>query len=116
MTLLVLPAAASVYLLNEWVLKSSGVGFFGNHLNDVIAGAMLLAIANVITPPDNLVSRFVASALGSAIILVVASFVWEVAAPHILSNSTGDPLDVIAYFGGGAAYLTLAGQVQRSRI
>ena len=103
----VLLAAAGLYALNQWILKGTGLPFFQAYMNDVLAGAALLAIANMISPPRHPVGDFVSSILGSLIIITIASFVWEVLAPLVLERSRGDPVDVLAYFAGAGIYLMI---------
>lgn len=107
MNYVVILLGASAYVLNQWLLKASGAGFFQDYFNDVIAGMLLLALASVMAGKDNPVARWVTSLTGAAVILAFASFVWEVVTPALRSTAQADSLDVLAYFVGGSIYLAM---------
>ena len=105
MNYFVIALGVAAYALNQSLFKASGPGFFHDHFNDVVAGALLLALASVMAGKGNPVARWVTSLTGSAAILAFASFVWEALTPRVLATARADPADVFAYFAGGLIYL-----------
>lgn len=105
MNYVVIALALAAYSLNQSVFKASGFLFFQHHFNDVLAGALLLALASIMAGKDNPVAKWVTSLVGSVVILSFASFVWESVTPRVLPAARGDPADVVAYFTGGLIYL-----------
>jgi hypothetical protein len=103
--------AVALFLVNEHWLKGSGHPFLTGYFNDVLAGMLLLAVANL-TAPTRTLQRLAASLGGAAVMLLIASFACEVVLPR-LTRSHGDPLDALAYCAGGAAYLLLARMLRR---
>lgn len=79
--------------------------FFRDYFNDILAGTLLLAYANAISPAGSAAARYVASVPGALSIIGLASIVWEGVAPGVLADSTSDIADVAAYFAGAALYL-----------
>lgn len=108
MNLLVLIGGFGAYLVNQWLLKSTGISFFHSQFNDVLAGLLLLAWSNLVAAPAPAIARWVASPRGAALLIGGASLVWEGVAPQLVAGARFDPLDVLAYFAGGALYLCLA--------
>jgi hypothetical protein len=92
------------YALNVWLLDGTAP-FFRDYFNDILAGTLLLAYANAISPGGTAVARYVASLPGALSITAFASIVWEGVAPRVLADSTPDIADVAAYFAGAALYL-----------
>ncbi len=105
-------AAVALFLANERWLKAGGHPFLTGYFNDVLAGVLLLAVANGAAPAARGLQRFVASLGGAAVLLAAASFACEIVLPR-LTHSYGDPLDALAYCAGGAVYLVMARLVRR---
>lgn len=74
------------------------------HFGDLCGGALFPAYSNLIaltvakTPLVNSLKRVL-------VLEFVCSISWEAIAPIVLIRSTGDILDVLAYFCGGLTYL-----------
>ena len=94
--------ACCLYALNKWVISLSLKGpFLRNHFNDtlLIPAALPLALwvhmQIGIRPADE-------NPKWSEILLHLAvwSVACEVVAPHIFTNATGDPWDIVAYAAG----------------
>ena len=74
-----------------------------NHFNDFLGGIVFLSYVNIMI-------SFSKYALATEIPSVLfyaslCSFAWEFIAPQISEKSTGDWLDVLAYFSGAFLYL-----------
>lgn len=75
-----------------------------NHFNDFLGGISIIAYVNlVLSLKKNKPYRMESFGLVAVAIILIGLF-WEVISPLYLPNSTGDPLDIIAYFAGGCAY------------
>jgi hypothetical protein len=95
--------SCSLYAVNRWLVKPHTHNLFlRNHFND----SLLIPCA---LPPLLLFQRWLKlrthdgrPAAGEiAFHLVIWSILFEVIGPHIMSWTTGDPWDVVAYFAGG---------------
>lgn len=96
------------YLANGWLLKPmTDSAFVHGHLNDVLAGACILALADAVTPLMSRRARTHLAAREHIGILIAAAVYWEAVAPH-LTGGTGDPWDVLAYAGGALLYSATA--------
>ena len=102
--IVVLLAGGVAYAVNR---QFTAPGFFNSYFDDVLAGAMLLAWSSLLASEGTQAHRVVTSVLGSLFIIAAASLVWECVAPLVLSRSTPDGFDVVAYFSGALTYLVL---------
>lgn len=96
-----LALCAAAYLLNQALLKGTSVPFFTNHLNDVLAGVIILAWSDMLARSGSREEAFIRSPLGGTAIIAIASIAWEGVAPMFIRWSVGDPWDVLAYAVGG---------------
>lgn len=97
---------------NEFAFKSFVAGAFPGsavayvaqcHLNDFLGGAAFLAYTNLLfdlVRPDMRIRR-IANCLGY---ILICGFFWEYLAPLVVKPSVADPLDMVAYALGAAAY------------
>ncbi len=91
-----------LYVLNEIFLKDR-YRLFNNHFNDLLAIPLLLSYAGFLMKRKGktMNTKFVIG------LTIVSSFVWEYITPYYLKKSTGDWLDVLAYFIGLLIFLVL---------
>ena len=91
-----------LYVLNEIVLKDR-YRLFNNHFNDLLAIPLLLSYSGFLIKRKGktMNTKFVIG------LTIVSSFVWEYITPYYLKKSTGDWLDVLAYFIGLLIFLVL---------
>ncbi|MEC4183914.1 hypothetical protein VJ918_03740 [Adlercreutzia sp. R21] len=97
---------------NEYALKPFAAAVFPDspvaylvqcHLNDFLGGAAFLAYTNMLLDlvrPDMRIRRLTTS----VVYLFLCGIFWEYAAPLFVKASTADPLDLLAYMTGAAAY------------
>ncbi len=97
---------------NEYGLKPLAAAAFPDslatylvqcHLNDFLGGAAFLAYTNLLLDlvrPDMRIRRLATS----LVYLLLCGLFWEYAAPLFIKASTADPLDLVAYMTGAAAY------------
>ena len=78
-----------------------------NHLNDVLAGVLLLCYINALSIVSNQPKLIVTRLSTVALITLSSGLFWEYITPIYLSKSVSDPLDVIAYIAGGVLYWIL---------
>jgi hypothetical protein len=100
----VLLAGGIAYALNQHI---SAPSFFKSYFDDVLAGAMLCAWSGLMASKGSQAHRFVTSIPGSLFIVGTASLVWECVTPLVLSRSTPDSFDIVAYFSGALIYLVV---------
>lgn len=97
----------AAYCANRYYRLFDGfipLSFARFHFGDLCGGALFPAYANLIAlavAKNPLISSF----RRVVALEFVCSVAWEVIAPLVLARSTGDLLDVLAYFCGGLTYL-----------
>ena len=91
-----------LYVLNEIFLKDR-YRLFNNHFNDLLAIPLLLSYAGFLMKRKGKTMN-IKFVIG---LTIVSSFVWEYITPYYLKKSTGDWLDVLAYFIGLLIFLVL---------
>ena len=79
--------------------------FFSWYFHDILAGAMILALANLLLSAGRLPP--LTKALPAAAFLLLCGLFWEYVSPLLISGSVSDPLDLLAYLAGGLAALPL---------
>ena len=98
----ILTTSFFLYVLNEIVLKNQYI-IFKNHFNDLLAIPLLLSYTGFLMKKKGKMmnTKFLIG------LTIVSSFVWEYITPYYLKKSTGDWLDVLAYFIGLFIFLVL---------
>ena len=100
---------ACFYALNRfWLKPHIGGVFLSGYFNDLLAGAAILAIANVLwelTPfaPGRPFTRF----QWALVTVVPAGLFWEYVTPLYRLSSVSDPYDLLAYLIGGLVFWSL---------
>ena len=84
------------YLINETFLKEKVV-LFRNHFNDLLAIPLLLSYSGVLI--EKVAKKKISIKLMIGL-TIISSFIWEYITPKLIKGSTGDWLDVLAYFMG----------------
>lgn len=98
-------AVLLIYTINKLYLTDVvDTQFIKNHLNDVLAGVVLLCYINALSTISNQPKLIVTKLLTVVLITLASGLFWEYITPLYLSKSTSDPLDVIAYITGGLFY------------
>ena len=98
--------AVLIYVCNThlWSLDAILPYWFSHYyLNDLCGGVLFPAYVNLIVhlvTGEEIVTTYARALLMGA----SCSLAWEVVAPALLTNSTADPLDAIAYVVGMLAY------------
>lgn len=99
-------AAVLIYVCNAHLWSFDAFlpfEFAHYHLNDLCGGVLFPAYVNLVT--DMVGGGAVITTYRRAILLGIGcSLAWEVLAPALLSGSTADPLDAVAYVAGAFAY------------
>lgn len=78
-----------------------------NHFNDFLGGISIMAYINLILSLKKDKPLRIEKFWILTLSIILIGIFWEVISPLYLSNSTGDPLDIFAYFLGGCAYFGL---------
>lgn len=106
--------SAVFYVCNRfwWAQRASGcLGWFLIcYCNDVLAGLVLLAIANSLLA---MVGWKPLSLLAGVCLLLFCGVVWECLAPAVKPTAVFDPWDFLAYQCGGGIYQLLHAAVKR---
>ena len=101
-------AVLLMYTFNKLYLKTHTDNILiQNHLNDVLAGVLLLCYINALSIVSNQPKLIVTRLSTVALITLSSGLFWEYITPLYLSKSVSDPLDVIAYIVGGVLYWIL---------
>ena len=101
-------AVLLIYTFNKLYLKTHTDNILiQNHLNDVLAGVLLLCYINALSIVSNQPKLIVTRLSTVALITLSSGLFWEYITPLYLSKSVSDPLDVIAYIVGGVLYWIL---------
>lgn len=79
--------------------------FFAWYFHDILAGAMILSLANLLLSAGRLPP--LTKVLPAAAFLLGCGLFWEYVSPLLISGSVSDPLDLLAYLAGGLAVLPL---------
>jgi len=97
-----------IYTINNlYLVDAVGALFIKNHLNDVLAGVLLLCYINTLSILCNQ-PRLIVTRLSTVVLITLASgLFWEYITPLYLDKSVSDHLDVIAYIAGGIIYYTI---------
>lgn len=87
--------------------------FFAWYFHDILAGAMILSLANLLLSAGRLPP--LTKVLPAAAFLLGCGLFWEYVSPLLISGSVSDPLDLLAYLAGGLVVLPLLrlGRAQR---
>lgn len=101
-------AVLVLYTFNKLYLKTQTENILiQNHLNDVLAGILLLCYINALSIISNQPKLIVTRLRTIALLTLASGLFWEYITPLYLSKSVSDPLDVIAYMVGGVLYWIL---------
>ena len=87
--------------------------FFSWYFHDLLAGAMVLSLVNLLLSAGRLPPLI--RVLPASVFLVGCGLFWEYGAPHLIPGSVSDPLDLPAYLAGGLAVLPLLRLARRQR-
>ncbi len=94
-----------LYILNRFFFKRLYEwGFLHNYLNDVLAGILILSIANVIAVIGKQGRLMITSFVEILFFTFLCGLFWEYVTPLYLSYSVSDYLDVVSYMFGGLLY------------
>ena len=79
--------------------------FFAWYFHDILAGAMILSLANLLLSAGRLPP--LTKVLPTAAFLLLCGLFWKYVSPLLVSGSVSDPLDLLAYLAGGLVVLPL---------
>lgn len=103
----IMAGACGLYAVNRFWLKSvSSSWFVHGYVNDILAGALLLAYANLLIGMTPLFTCTIASPSRIAVLIGLAAMYWEMIAPR-LRLGVADPLDFAAYAFGASIYYAI---------
>lgn len=94
-----------IFITNQLYLKSLGILFFNNHLNDLIAIPLYFSAINVVL--HYLLNKEINSFKILFLITVVLSFMGEYLSLFTRKGSKFDYLDILCYFVGLVVYFIL---------
>ena len=101
-------ACIAIYASNEFGVKALFMStFFHGHFNDMLAGVVLLAYANLLATLAHQPRLEFRSPVKALVLVLVAGLYWEEIAP-LYTTSTADPWDLLAYVGGGLVYVLIS--------
>ena len=101
-------AVLLIYAFNKLYLQTHTDNILiQNHLNDVLAGVLLLCYINALSILSNQPKLIVTRLSTVALITLASGLFWEYITPLYLSKSISDPLDVLAYITGGVLFWIL---------
>jgi hypothetical protein len=101
----VIATALATYAANELLFKPSGGGpLLHGYLNDVLAGSLLLAWANLLIGCGPYWRWEIQTVARASFLILPAGLYWEFIAP-LYTASTSDLRDLIAYWLGACLYL-----------
>lgn len=98
----ILVGVLAIYSLNQLFLKSLGIPFFNNYLNDLLAVPLFFALINSISLYKS--NKQVTSLKYLIPITVFLSFLGEYVAIFLRQGSVSDWWDVLCYFIGMYVY------------
>ena len=101
-----------VYAVNRFYLKSTiDVPFLSYflhcHFNDLLGGICFLSYTNFILS-HSIYNVRINSFIPATIIMLICGIAWEYVFPVLYPRGTADPLDIVAYVGGGILYIFIA--------
>lgn len=95
-----------LYITNKFFNGFHGIlspEMLSNHFNDFCGGGLFPAYVNCLCAAVG--TRAIVNSISRLLIIeAVCSAAWELVAPLLVTNSTGDPLDVASYFIGGILF------------
>lgn len=98
-------SAILLYIINRLYLKNLFEWTFIQHyFNDVLAGVLIVAMANVFAVIGGQRRLLLISFVRILVFTFVCGVFWEYVTPLYLAYSVSDPLDVFAYMVGGTLY------------
>ncbi len=101
--------SAAGYALNNRLIKPLGLFFFNCYFNDILAGILFPAYANILL-------YFARKRMTWPVVLLFMLFwgiFWEYAAPLFVRTATSDVWDLAAYEAGALFYILAAGVICR---
>lgn len=99
--------SAAGYALNKCLIKPLGLFFFNCYFNDILAGILFPAYANILL-------HFAQKRMTWPIVLLFMLFwgiFWEYAVPLFVRTATSDVWDLAAYEAGALFYILTAGMI-----
>ena len=100
--------ACGIYAVNRiWLRHVFSNWFIHGYLNDILAGTLILAYANLIIGLTPLFDRVIVSLSQIAIFITAAGFYWEFITPLYRQPTAADPYNLVAYGFGAALYYTI---------
>ena len=97
--------ALIIFLINKCTDLLPGT-FSAYHLNDLIAGIVIVSWSNLVISFSNYAFRF-NTIIRIILLEFISCFSWEIVAPILLPNSTRDIIDCACYMCGGLIYFLL---------
>jgi hypothetical protein len=99
--------ACGIYVVNRiWLHQVSSNWFIHGYLNDILAGILILAYANLIIGLTPLFDRVIVSPSQIAIFITAAGCYWEFITP-LYRQHTADAYNLVAYGFGAALYYAI---------
>lgn len=102
----------TLFLLNQYYLKTLGIQFFNNHLNDLLAIPLYFSAFNLVFL--YLLDIEINSFKILFAMTVVLSFMGEYVSLFVREGSVFDYLDIICYFIGFLAYYIIKNYPKKS--
>lgn len=99
LNLAIIAGALLAHLFGDWFAPAHP------HFDDFLASIILMGVTGALVRDRR--HDWIVQPLGATFVVTSAAFSWEVVAPNVLKNSTGDWLDVLAYWAGGAVYVAI---------
>lgn len=112
--LICIGVSLALYAVNQQIKYQVEVPLVGDllrcHFNDYLGGLAFAAYLNLILSFSRWPEKRLKKPVGFVAVGALCGLFWEGVAPLVLPNSTGDPLDVIAYILGMLTYWWLWGR------
>lgn len=105
MNISIIFGSLGVYALNQlYIKKVVSISFFHYYFNDVIAGLLLISVANLLIEISPHRQNTFKTAISIYTLTLFAGIFWEYVAPFY-RGGTSDPFDLVAYIAGATIYL-----------
>ena len=92
------------HIMKPWYNNEIISLFMNGYFNDILAGLFLISFTNVLLYKVN---KSIHKLVHIETYLLIVGIFWEYITPLYKTNSTSDPIDILAYMLGGFVYWSM---------
>ena len=101
------------HIMKPWYNNEIISLFMNGYFNDILAGLFLISFTNVLLYKVN---KSIHKLVHIEIYLLIVGIFWEYITPLYKTNSTSDPIDILAYMLGGFVYWSIIKNIKITKI